>query len=366
MREDTDLGDEGRFPPPLTSSGYKLTAEALRDAIQGRTEVHPQMATRMPDFGTAAAEQLARLFSAVDMPAGFQPIERIGRNTFGRDLVGIKGLGCINCHNLRGRKSLGIGASDLALAPQRLRVEWFRDFLIDPSRFHPGTRMPSFWPGGKATQRAVLAGNAARQIDSLWVYLMEIDQTRLPAGMEERGAYELKPTGSAIVLRAFMKDAGTHAVAVGFPEQVHAAFDSNQVRWALLWRGRFVDAESVWEDRFNPPMVPLGTDIVALPQRTGPAPTFRGYRLLERGAPAFLYDHDGAHFIDSLAPLPGGSGFRRTVEIDTPKPTTFQVASPADSRLRIRVANRQAVQRNNELVVQLPAGRHTLNLEMTW
>ncbi len=389
--QDTDLGDEGRLPPPLTAAGYKLTGEALHAAINGKTRVHPQMSTRMPDFGAGNAAQLGQWFAAVDLPAGFQPSERIGRNAAGRELVGVKGLGCINCHNLRGRKSLGIGASDLALAPERLRVEWFRDFLMEPSRFHPSTRMPSFWPGGVATNKKVSRGNAAAQIDSIWVYLMEVDQTRLPVGLEDKGAFELKPSDHAIVLRAFMKDAGTHAVAVGFPHQVHAAFDSNEVRWALLWRGRFVDAESVWEDRFNPPMSPLGTDVVTLPHggafarlenADAPWPAgdrayrFRGYRLDAKGVPSFLYDYAGARVVDTLTPSPTG-GFERTIEVETPEALWFRAASGkvidrrddwfvVDGRLRVRIAGAAAVQRSSDVVVSLPPGRHTLRVELSW
>lgn len=366
---DTGLGDEGRFPPPLTAAGYKLTPQALRDAIQGRTSVHPAMATRMPDYGPHVAGQLEALFTALDMPAGFQPVERTGRNTFGRELVGVNGLGCIGCHNLRGRKSLGIGASDLALVPRRVRVEWLRDFLIDPARFHPGTRMPSFWPGGRSTRTTVLGGNTVRQIDSIYVYLMEIDQTRLPAGMEEKGAYELKPSDKAIVLRAFMKDAGAHAVAVGLPGQVNAAFDTNEVRWALLWRGRFVDAESVWEDRFNPPMVPLGENVVRLP--SGPAfrtPSgkcdFRGYRLGERGIPSFLYECGGARVIDTIVPAAGGS-LNRLVQVDAPNPVVCRLA-PAGPALRINVHGATAVERDGEFVADLPPGKHALRVEIAW
>lgn len=356
---DTDLGDEGRLPPPLTAIGYKLTPEALREAIEGKTRVHPQMSTRMPDYGPSHAEALVREFAAVDLPPEFKPGERVGRNAAGRELVGLKGLGCINCHNLRGRKSLGIGASDLALAPQRLRAEWFRDFLIDPARFHPGTRMPSFWPGGVATNKQVSRGNVTAQIDSIWVYLTEIDQTRLPVGLEEKGAFELKPGDRPIVLRAFMKDAGTHAVAVGFPGQINAAFDSNESRWAIVWRGRFVDAESVWEDRFNPPMSPLGTDVVVLRRGESGSSSarFRGYRLDARGVPAFLYDIDGAQIADSLAPSPDGRGFIRTVEVDTGKPFVFR---PAMGPLQVRG------DRSSGQGIPLSPGRHTLRMELTW
>ena len=141
--EERDLGNEGRFPPQLTGVGRKLTADALRSSIQGGNPVRPYLATRMPDYGTTHAAALAKLFEHADLSNDIMPVERRGRNRYGRQLVGQTGLGCVGCHNLSGHKSSGIGAIDLAHSPKRLRVEWFRDFLIDPARFSPGTRMPS-------------------------------------------------------------------------------------------------------------------------------------------------------------------------------------------------------------------------------
>ncbi len=334
--EDRDLGDEGRFPPGLTGIGRKLTADALRSSIHSGESVRPYLATRMPDYGATHAATLAELFEQADLSGDIAPVERRGRNRYGRQLIGQGGLGCVGCHDLRGRKSSGIGAIDLAHSPQRLRVEWFRDFLIDPAQFAPGTRMPSFWPGGAAVNKEVLRGNTGRQIDSLWVYLMEIDQTRLPEGMEEKKAFELKPTDRPIVFRTFMSGVGMHAVAVGFPEQIHAAFDSQQIRWAQAWRGRFLDAESTWDDRFTPLTPALSDDLVALPPgppfailagENSPWPDaasfpagyrFGGFRLDEGGVPTFLYEFEGLQVEDRVTPTPDGRSLRRELRVRGP------------------------------------------------
>ena len=34
---------------------------------------------------------------------------------------------------------------------KQLRPEWFRQYLLEPTALRPGTRMPGFWPDGKAT-----------------------------------------------------------------------------------------------------------------------------------------------------------------------------------------------------------------------
>ena len=202
--------------------------------------MRPYLATRMPDFGEAHAKQLTQLLTAADARADVKPTPRhgsenkVGRNKYGRDLMGVKGLNCITCHQLAGHKSLGIQALDLASSPARLRPEWFRDYLINPAAFRPGTRMPSFWPEGKAIS-PILGRNTERQIDSLWVYLNELEQTRLPEGLEKKGGFELKPDKRPIVFRTFMEAAGTHAIAIGFPVGIHSAFDSEAVGWTTLW-----------------------------------------------------------------------------------------------------------------------------------
>jgi mono/diheme cytochrome c family protein len=325
-----DLGDEGRLPPILTGVGAKLTEPALHNVLRGKDVMRPYMTTRMPDFGEAHAKFLVRHLIATDARANVKPTPRdgqennVGRNQYGRELMGIKGLNCITCHQLGGHKSLGIQAIDLAHSPNRLRPEWFRDYLINPAHFRPGTRMPSFWPNGKAVS-PIFGRNTERQIDSIWVYLNEFKQTRLPEGLEKKGGFELKPDKRPIVFRTFMEGVGTHAIAIGYPAGIHAAFDSEQVRWALMWRGKFLDAESTWDDRFTPLTPPLGKNVVTL--GSGPAVAIlknlkqpwpkdglqmQGYRLAKDGTPILLYSHGTTTITDALTPR--GKGMRRQME----------------------------------------------------
>jgi mono/diheme cytochrome c family protein len=329
-----DLEDEGRFPPRLTSVGRKLVPEALTNVLQGRGAVRPYMVTRMPDFGSHGPT-LAECFAKADLNGEIRPTPRdgkedqVGRSAWGRELVGVTGLSCISCHNLNGKKSLGISAMDLALAPKRLQPEWFRDYLIDPAHFRPGTRMPSFWPEGKAVS-PLIGGNTARQIDSIWVYLNEVDQNRLPEGMENKGQFELKPEKFPIIFRTFMKDVGFHAIAVGFPQGISLAFDAESSRWALAWKGRFLDAEGTWDDRFAPLAAPLGTNIIRFPsepvfmrEKTFSATNnssaepvrFEGYRLNEQSTPTFLYRIGSVQIEDVCTPDEDGKSILRTFQL---------------------------------------------------
>ena len=395
-----DLGDEGRLPPLLTGVGAKLTESALHKVLRGDDAVRPYMTTRMPDFGEAHAKFLVKNLTNADARTNVKPTPRegnenkVGRNQYGRELMGVNGLNCITCHQLSSHKSLGIQAMDLAHSPNRLRPEWFRDYLINPAAFRPGTRMPSFWPSGKAVS-PIFGRNTERQIDSLWVYLNELKQTRLPEGLEKKGGFELKPTDRPIVFRTFMEGAGTHAIAIGFPAGIHAAFDSEQVRWALMWRGKFLDAESTWDNRFTPLVPPLGKSIIML--SSGPAVAFlkkleqpwpkdglqmQGYRLGKDGTPTLLYAHDNTKITDTLTPR--GKGLQRRMEFVGAKDSlwvrlatakVFQSDKPGvwtiENKLSIIAPNSRirSVGEKSELIIPVKfddSGKATIEIEWHW
>lgn len=324
----SDLGDEGRVPPILTGVGRKLQPSAMEQIIQAKMPARPYMLTRMPDFGAEHAKFLSAGFAKADHDPNEKPTPRngeenqVGRNMWGRALLGTKGLSCITCHQLNGRKSLGIQAMDLAHSAGRLRPAWFRDYLINPAKFRPGTRMPSFWPEGKPIIKSN-GGKTERQIDSIWVYLNELDQSRLPEGLEKTGDFLLKPTDQPIVFRTFMEHAGMHAVAVGFPASTHAAFDAQNPRWAIAWTGKFLDAESTWDDRFTPLAKPQGENVIPIqpnPPRheKNNVSRFKGYQLhLESGHPIFHYQVGGEDFTDTM--LPTASGGKRMARTLTKK-----------------------------------------------
>lgn len=387
-----DLGDEGRIPPPLTGIGRKLTRPASEEAIRGGQSIREYMVTRMPDFGAEHAELLASLLEEIDVTPDIAPTPRdgqedqVGRGIWGRELVGTGGLACIACHDLSGQRSLGIRAVDLALAPERLRPEWFRDFLLDPVAYRPNTRMPAFWPEGKAVH-PLIGRDTQRQIDSIWAYLNEIEQSRLPEGMEEKGSFELKPDDAPIVFRTFMKEAGFRAIAVGFPQKIHAAFDAGEARWAILWRGAFLDAEGTWSDRFSPLAEPLGTDVVRFPTGTGfPGERrFGGYRLDARGVPAFLYRTGELEVEDRIEP--DGDGLVRVLTVRGGSERTWFCVAMADEvverngtwivdglRLRLRGANEvetSIVPHDGKkcLSIAIDFDRHgnaTLHMEIDW
>lgn len=119
--------------------------------------------------------------------------------------------------------------------------------------------------------------------------------------------FELKPDVQkrVIVFRSFIEGAGSHAIGVGFPGGWNAAFDAKQCRWAIIWKGRFLDAMSNWQDRAMPPIKPLGSQVKMLPPATG-VRVFEGYKLDKSGVPTFLYRQDDRQVEDTLRPTKNG------------------------------------------------------------
>lgn len=370
-----DMGDEGRIPPTLSDVGYKLKQSAIKDVLEGKGDIRPYMKTRMPLFSKQHTEGLDSLFHQVDIPADRQPVEVIGRNMYGRQLVGVKGMGCIVCHQFAGKRSLGIQALDITLSPKRLRPEWFREYLINPQKFRPGTRMPSFWPDGKRSQfKHVLGGHAIKQIDAIYVYLMEANQTRLPDGLEKKGIYEQKPGDKPIILRLFMKDVGPHALAVGFPHKVNAAFNTNTNSLVKIWKGRFIDAESAWDNRFQPPTQPLGDDVVTLnttplfstlesqntawPNSQTQENHYRaqGYEINKDGTPVISYTYKNIGVKDQLR---GEDGvLNRTIQLTATQPKLYARIITGKTIKQLKL-NTYLI--NDKLTITLSANHPTTN-----
>ena len=327
-----DLGDEGRFPPPLDGAGGKLKPGALRSILTGdRLHVRRDfMEVRMPSIPAAAAGRLTAALEAADATPGDldEPPASSAAVDDGLELLGTGGMGCVTCHDVHVNPAPGISTIDLATAYDRLRPGWAFRFLRDPAAFRPGTRMPAYWPEGAENFRRLGGGTVAGQIEALWSFLSLGTSMPTPEGMDIGAEMVLIPEERPLVFRTHMVDVGPRAIAMGFPENVHAAFDANNVRLAKVWRGAFFDAKGTWQGRAGRFFGPFGTDVLNLP--AGPAfadledidspwpvagradrnvgGRFLGYRLDERGRPALRYRLGDVLIEEAPTPLPGGGG----------------------------------------------------------
>ena len=343
-----ELGDEGRLPPTLTGVGDKLTAGFLREVlVEGGKDRGAYMHTLMPKWHMKVVEPLAKLLAEDEKTTGPTPAlsghSESEVEEQGRGLVGSKALGCIKCHSFEGDKGQSLGVIDMTRMPKRLRHEWFLAYVANPQRFRPGTRMPAAWPEGKTFYPDILDGTAAGQIEGVWRYLAGA-KPRPPIGASAH-PIELVPMDRPIIYRNFIEGAGTRAIAVGFPDKVHVAWDADQMRLALVWRGAFIDAGKHWTGRgqgFQPPLgdgvftpdAASSIAVLASPESPWPAPQpdqrsggqrdgtregvrFRGYSLDAQGRPTFNWSSDGMRIGEKIEPIVEGGKqvVRRTIRL---------------------------------------------------
>lgn len=343
---EVDLGDEGRLPPSLNGVGAKLTpAGFAQQLIKGDT-FRPHMATRMPLFGEKNIGHLPDLLAKAD--AGSLPKhEPAFSNRLiddGRTIVGKKALGCINCHAWGGRRLPGADGLDLLRMNERLRPEWFHEFLKDPQVFKPRTRMPTGWPEGKSFFPDIQNGETDRQIDAVWAYLSVGEKGGAPLGLSPGDQYLLSPADTPIVFRTFLSGVGAHAIAVGFRQRTNLAFDALGCRTAKAWAGDFVSAKPAWDGRAGQYASIPGNAIVdfaapplmaVLPEATAAWPSFdpkakatpegfdfRGYRYDEQRVPTFLTSFGDIQIEETPATdfRREGAYLSRTIRLKSTKP----------------------------------------------
>ena len=135
----------------------------------------------MPTFGFSNEHtgQLVDFFnnlSKVEFPFTYFDGNRVSPEYLdaAKKLVSKDYFNCFSCHQQGDRKPEGPvegWAPDLTLARHRLNPSWIIKWLKDPQKVQPGTKMPSFYPGGPDD---VLGGKEDLQIEALRDYIMTL------------------------------------------------------------------------------------------------------------------------------------------------------------------------------------------------
>ena len=364
--EKAENADDVR-PPLLTGIGHKSRTSWLKSVLAQGGRARPWMQLRMPQYGEA---NVAALPEALAFLEGLTPDDTVRKIPLfgekiaaGRSIVGKGGLGCISCHDIAGIPNTGTRGPDLATINQRVRYDWYERWLHQPLRMAPGTRMPQAFVDNKSTLATVFNGNPEAQAEAMWSYLSLGPGLPLPEGLEPPKGLIIAVKERPEVLRTFMPEAGSKAIAVGYSGGVSVAFSADQCRLAYGWAGNFLDASPVWNNRggapakllgpkfwtgpvghpwgltSNPNLPPdflgrannpvFGTQLPLEPARTydGPrAVEFEGYALDKYGLPTFRYrltenNADGVLKVaETPMPLKSGiaAGLARKFEIEAP------------------------------------------------
>lgn len=153
-------------------------------------------------------------------------------------------------------------------------------------------------------------------------------RTSLP-DQEAVGLIEVKADAEPVFQRSFAFHQGTkktHVIHVGDPAGVHYSYDLNQGSILQVWRGKFLNATQMWENRGEPqtaepmglnqvldgkfPLLPSGQ---AQPDSINQASwVYKGYRILQ-GRPIYMYQWNDLLLEDTWVPNASGTGWTRTL-----------------------------------------------------
>ena len=336
---DPTLGDEGRIPPPLSGVGDKLQPDWLDTVIRNGRSVRDYMNTRMPHFNHPQTLKLASDLIAIDRQATSVPRlihDDETAKSAGHQMASVGMLQCVLCHDFNRKQSVGMRAMDLVTTTERLNRDWFHRYMLDPESLRPGTQMLAFWPNGRSMLPDVLDGDAGQQVQALWRYLDDGEEAVFPKGLS-RQQKELIVGGEAILYRGKLWEAGFRGIAVGLPEGLNYAFDAQELRLALMWKGRFLDASAHWSSQGMGRIRPLGDEVLTFPRgpdivflkdvfcpwpgerEEGIRPAgyrFRGYKLGEKNIPTLMYSTDYLDVEETIVAVEdeNGSFLRRNID----------------------------------------------------
>ena len=319
-------------------------------------------------------------------------------------MIGANGFSCIACHEFNGQRSGEVGAVDLAHVTERLSHNWFHLYLRQPTRFHPTVIMPSYWPNGQSMRPNLLGGDSAQQIEALWVYLSDGTRAKKPVGLSRQS--NVLQVGDVAEICRGRSSIGYRGIAVGYPERISLAFDSEEMALRQLWKGDFATIDSgSFQPRGSDQVsfaagIPFhrlaslednwpykGKTAFTFPQDHGYQ--FLGYQLDDQRRPTFRYRYGDITVEDTFADVRGADGtayFRRTLVLSAASaqaPCHFRAATGSTittqsersftlDQVRLRITSEhQGVVRPGSpgdvlIPLTLPAGRTTLSLEYQW
>ena len=173
-------------PPNLRGEGNKVQSTWLFRFLKAPTPIRPWLKVRMPTFRLSdhETEVVLRYFAALDRRD--VPYTYVDRSMLdpklvkaGEQLTSGDYLQCFSCHVRNGQTPEGppdSWAPDLAMAAQRLYPEWILQWLHDPQKLLPGTKMPTFYadPDNPDGPPDILGGDDELQMRALRDYVISI------------------------------------------------------------------------------------------------------------------------------------------------------------------------------------------------
>jgi mono/diheme cytochrome c family protein len=165
--------------PYISNAGAKLKTPWIASLLKGspETKVRPWLKERMPAFPNHA-EKLAKGMAAthgVDYQPGDSQLPDSLLAAKGEILAGTSGYSCVLCHAAGKQDAVqafeGQGPN-LQFASQRLRYDYYQQWMHWPQRIAPDTIMPRYTKDkASASLDTHFNGNAGKQFEAIWEWM---------------------------------------------------------------------------------------------------------------------------------------------------------------------------------------------------
>ncbi len=232
-------GGHGGVAPTLGFVGDKFRPDWLFDFIQKPHTIRHWLAIRMPQFRLTEEEAVSLVKHLTEdmknpeplpeLKFAVSPAERGTLLVSGKKLMSEDYFNCWNCHQQGDKKPDGPRENwgpDLEISARRLRPEWLAQWLRDPQKLMPGTKMPTYFEDDESGPDEILGGSEARQIFAMAERIRELarkEEKKGPSAFER--AKKRHPAANRALGTQLMSElncAGCHDVS-GTHERIEAA-----------------------------------------------------------------------------------------------------------------------------------------------
>ena len=280
--------------PSLSNLSMEVYTGSITDLneLSGKTPVSKKSLGSLNELSSGiAGSSLIKVQGTIQIAkSGNYTLDMVVPNGLGAISVGNETASDLRSGRIRVEKSLSAGSH-----PITFFVSKPRDWTTQGFNFQ--IQEDGLWP----IQLSQPAGNTQTDSDPIWV---DTDQTP--------------------VLRSFieMPDRGkiSHAVSVSSKAGIHFSYDLSTGRLIRVWRGMFLDATPMWNNRGNGVSRPLGnltylnSSSKADPILGSSSFTPKGYQILGDGQIRFLADTQTGEFTDQVQLHSDGKGLTRTLK----------------------------------------------------